>query len=112
MKYDTEKIRLANPLKEWLERYGIEINRKGFAKCPFHSEKTASFRVYADNTYHCFGCGAHGDVISFVMAVQNVPFEDACAFFRQGYIIFGAAQNRPHKTEKGQRCRQTRKSPR
>lgn len=80
MKYDTEKIRLANPLKEWLERYGIEINRKGFAKCPFHSEKTASFRVYADNTYHCFGCGAHGDVISFVMAVQNVPFEDACAF--------------------------------
>ena len=80
MKYDTEKIRLANPLKEWLERYGIEINRKGFAKCPFHIEKTASFRVYADNTYHCFGCGAHGDVISFVMAVQNVPFEDACAF--------------------------------
>ena len=45
MKYDTEKIRLANPLKEWLERYGIEINRKGFAKCRFHSEKTASFRV-------------------------------------------------------------------
>ena len=80
MKYDTEKIRSANPLREWLERYGIEFDRKGFAKCPFHNEKTASFRVYPDNTYHCFGCGAHGDIIDFIKAVQNMSFEDACAF--------------------------------
>lgn len=80
MKYDTEKIRSANPLRECLERYGIEFDRKGFAKCPFHNEKTASFRVYPDNTYHCFGCGAHGDVIDFVKSVQNMSFEDACAF--------------------------------
>ncbi len=45
MKYDTEKIRLANPLKEWLERYGIEINRKGFANARFIME-TASLKVY------------------------------------------------------------------
>lgn len=80
MKYDTEKIRSANPLREWLERYGLEFDRKGFAKCPFHNEKTASFRVYPDNTYHCFGCGAHGDIIDFIKAVQNMSFEDACAF--------------------------------
>lgn len=79
MKYDTEKIRTANPLKEWIERYGIEFDRKGFAKCPFHNEKTASFKVYPNNTYYCFGCGAHGDVITFVMGVQNLSFEDACA---------------------------------
>lgn len=79
MKYDTEKIRSANPLKDRLERYGVEFDRKGFARCPFHNEKTASFKVYPDNTYHCFGCGAHGDVITFIMAVQNLSFEDACA---------------------------------
>ncbi|MGN0452130.1 MAG: CHC2 zinc finger domain-containing protein [Acutalibacteraceae bacterium] len=78
MKYDTEKIRSANPLSDWLNRYGIEVDRKDFAKCPFHSEKTASFRVYSDGTYHCFGCGAHGDVIDFVMNMQNLSFEDAC----------------------------------
>ena len=78
MKYDTEKIRSANPLSDWLDRYGVEVNRRGFAKCPFHSEKTASFRVYSDGTYHCFGCGAHGDVIDFVMNIQNISFEDAC----------------------------------
>lgn len=80
MKYDTEKIRSANPLREWLERYGIEFDRKGFAKCPFHNEKTASFRVYPNDTYYCFGCGAHGDVIDFVKSAQNMSFEDACAF--------------------------------
>lgn len=78
MRYDTEKIRSANPLSDWLDRYGVEVDRKGFAKCPFHSEKTASFRVYPDGTYHCFGCGAHGDVIDFVMNIQNLSFEDAC----------------------------------
>lgn len=79
MKYDTEKIRTSNPLKDWIVRYGIEFNRKGFAKCPFHNEKTASFKVYPNNTYYCFGCGAHGDVITFVMGAQNLSFEDACA---------------------------------
>lgn len=78
MKYDTEKIRQANHLNDWLDQYGIEVNRSGFAKCPFHSEKTASFRVYSDGTYHCFGCGAHGDVITFVMKLQGLSFEDAC----------------------------------
>lgn len=78
MRYDTEKIRSANPLDGWLERYGVEADRRGFAKCPFHREKTASFRVYPDGTYYCFGCGAHGDVITFVMNIQNLSFEDAC----------------------------------
>src|SRR5579864_4591893 len=36
------------------------------ACCPFHREKTPSFYVYADH-YHCFGCGAHGDVVAWAM---------------------------------------------
>ena len=44
--------------------------------CPFHGEKTPSFYVY-DDGYHCFGCGAHGDAISFVMQIQGAGFMEA-----------------------------------
>lgn len=48
--------------------------------CPFHPEKTPSFVVYPENwSYHCFGCGAHGSGIDFVMQTQNVEFKDALA---------------------------------
>ena len=78
MRYDTKRICATNSLFDWLLKYGIEPNRKGFAKCPFHEEKTASFRVYKDGTYHCFGCGAHGDVITFVMNMQKLSFTEVC----------------------------------
>jgi DNA primase len=46
--------------------------------CPFHSEKTPSFSVHATRQfYHCFGCGASGDVFSFVQKVENVSFPEA-----------------------------------
>ena len=49
--------------------------------CPFHDEKTPSFTVKDcgdDSFYHCFGCGAHGDAIDFVMETQSVDFKTAC----------------------------------
>ncbi|AOX19176.1 DNA primase [Kozakia baliensis] len=46
------------------------------ACCPFHGEKTPSFYVYDDH-FHCFGCGAHGDVISFVMQSEGRSFPEA-----------------------------------
>jgi DNA primase len=58
------RVRLARSGKQW----------KGC--CPFHGEKTPSFYVYEDG-YHCFGCGAHGDAISFVMQSQGLGFMDA-----------------------------------
>jgi len=46
--------------------------------CPFHKEKTASFSVHATRQfYHCFGCGASGDVFSFVQKVENITFPEA-----------------------------------
>ena len=46
--------------------------------CPFHNEKTPSFSVNeAKGFYHCFGCGEHGDIISFVMKSENVDFKTA-----------------------------------
>ncbi len=51
-------------------------NYKGL--CPFHGEKTPSFNVSQDKQfYHCFGCGAHGDVITFVQQMENLDFLDA-----------------------------------
>jgi len=46
--------------------------------CPFHNEKTPSFSVHATRQfYHCFGCGASGDVFSFVQKVENITFPEA-----------------------------------
>lgn len=50
-------------------------------KCPFHQEKTASFVIYKDNSWHCFGCNAHGrGAISFIMKLNNMNFKDAVKF--------------------------------
>ena len=78
MKYNIEKIIALNPLPVWLERYGIEVDRKGFARCPFHNEKTASFKVYPNNKFYCFGCGAAGSVIDLVRRMENLDFSGAC----------------------------------
>ncbi|MEE8270738.1 MAG: CHC2 zinc finger domain-containing protein, partial [Alphaproteobacteria bacterium] len=46
--------------------------------CPFHREKTPSFTVNDQKGFfHCFGCGAHGDVIGFLMRHDNLPFVEA-----------------------------------
>ncbi len=59
----------------------VKVTRAGReykACCPFHHEKTPSFTVNDDKQfYHCFGCGAHGDVIKFVMEHDNLSFMDA-----------------------------------
>ena len=57
----------------------VKLARRGrqfLGLCPFHGEKTPSFHVYDDH-YHCFGCGAHGSVIDFVMQAERVGFPEA-----------------------------------
>ena len=53
------------------------VGGKRFTLCPFHEEKTPSFCIYPDNSYYCFGCGAHGNAIDFLTA-QGYSFRDAC----------------------------------
>jgi DNA primase len=56
----------------------IRRGREFVGLCPFHKEKTPSFSVVEDKDfYHCFGCGAHGDVISFLMQDANLGFLEA-----------------------------------
>lgn len=52
--------------------------------CPFHSEKTPSFHVYPDNqSFYCFGCGAGGDVVTFVRRMENLEYVEALRFLAQ-----------------------------
>ena len=59
----------------------VPLTKKGqnyWGCCPFHNEKTPSFSVNEDKGfYHCFGCGEHGDIISFTMKSENIGFVDA-----------------------------------
>ncbi|MBL8666159.1 MAG: DNA primase [Rhodospirillales bacterium] len=54
----------------------IRRGRQYQGLCPFHGEKTPSFHVWDDH-YHCFGCGAHGSIIDFVMQADKVGFREA-----------------------------------
>ncbi len=59
----------------------VKLTKKGreySGLCPFHHEKTPSFTVNNDKGfYHCFGCGAHGDIIKFMMELEKLPFIEA-----------------------------------
>jgi DNA primase len=73
-----DELRARTPLAEIVGRR-VRLARSGRqwkGCCPFHGEKTPSFYVYDDH-FHCFGCGAHGDAISFVMQSQGSSFPEA-----------------------------------
>lgn len=70
------RIRESLGLREVMESYGVSFNRRGFAICPFHPEKTASLSI-KNERYKCFGCGVHGDVLDFVMRYHDLTFPQA-----------------------------------
>jgi DNA primase len=73
-----DELRIRTPLSAVIGRR-VRLARSGRqwkGCCPFHGEKTPSFYVYDDH-YHCFGCGAHGDAIGFVMQSQGAGFMEA-----------------------------------
>jgi len=75
-----DEIRARVPLAELIARR-VKLKKRGREHeglCPFHSEKTPSFTVSeAKGFYHCFGCGAHGDAIGFVMRSEGLSFPEA-----------------------------------
>lgn len=56
-----------------LRRYGV----KHMACCPFHDERSPSFYIYDNNTFHCFGCQVNGSAIDFYMRLNNCDFKSA-----------------------------------
>ncbi|HSR54899.1 MAG TPA: DNA primase, partial [Alphaproteobacteria bacterium] len=75
-----DEIRARAGLAERISRK-VKLTKRGreyLGLCPFHNEKTPSFTVNEDKGFfHCFGCGAHGDVIGFVMRTENLSFPEA-----------------------------------
>ena len=76
----TDELRQRLSLVDVISRR-VPLKKKGqnyWGCCPFHNEKTPSFAVNEDKGfYHCFGCGEHGDIISFVMKSENIDFKTA-----------------------------------
>ena len=75
-----EEIRMKNDIVEVISGY-VRMQRKGssyFGLCPFHNEKSPSFSVSpGKQMYYCFGCGAGGNVITFLMEYENATFQEA-----------------------------------
>ena len=78
-----EEVRARNDILDVISPY-VSLKRKGssyFGLCPFHNEKSGSFSVSpSKQMYYCFGCGAGGNVISFVMQYENLSFPEAVRF--------------------------------
>lgn len=100
-KEGIERIKAANELSSVVADRGIELRKKGrvaVARCPFHEERTASFTVTPSRgLFHCFGCGAAGDVIGFVTKYDKVTFGAALDVLarRAGLDLKTLMQERP-----------------
>ena len=80
MNHFTETVRrsadIVRVVSDYMSLKGTGSAFKGL--CPFHSEKTPSFSVHREKQiFHCFGCGAGGDVFAFVMLAEKVSFPEA-----------------------------------
>ncbi len=77
---DIQRVRDATDLVEVVSE-SVVLQRKGrlyWGRCPFHGEKTPSFKIDpSTQLWHCFGCGLGGDVFGFVMRTENLEFPDA-----------------------------------
>lgn len=79
-----DELKMRNNIVETIGRY-VDLKRAGSnmsGLCPFHSERTPSFTVFQDN-FHCFGCGAGGDVITFTMKIENLDYRGAIELLAQ-----------------------------
>lgn len=99
---------LASQIKERLtalevvEFYGFHPNRAGFIQCPFHQgDHHGSLKVYTGSKtgWHCFGCGAGGSVIDFVMRLFEIDFRQACLRLNADFGL-GLTERCPTRAER------------
>ena len=81
-----QDLKMRNSITDVVSSY-VSLKRRGrnmIGLCPFHGEKTPSFNIYTeDEHFYCFGCGAGGDVITFIMKIENLDYTDAVKFLAQ-----------------------------
>lgn len=79
-------LKLRNDITDVISGY-VSLKRRGrnmVGLCPFHGEKTPSFNIYTEtDSFYCFGCGAAGDVISFIMRIENLDYLEAVKLLAQ-----------------------------
>ena len=88
------------------ERYGINVSGNGMARCPFHPDRTPSMKV--DTRYHCFGCGADGDVINLVENLFSVSPIDAARKLAEDFGIPALNRHRLNGSQKQELRRRQR----
>lgn len=85
---ELERLKREVDLVELVRSRGVELKANGkdlVGLCPFHEEEPPSFRVSGEKgVFHCFGCGAKGTVIDFVMLFEGVTFRHAVEILRAG----------------------------
>lgn len=81
-----EELKYRSDIEQVISSY-VPLKRTGRnlkGLCPFHSEKTPSFTVYPENqSFYCFGCGAGGDVVTFIRKIENLEYVEALRFLAQ-----------------------------
>ena len=81
-----ERLKQYNDMQSTMSSY-VNLKRKGsgyVCLCPFHSEKTPSCTLFPETqSFYCFGCGAGGDVITFIMKIENLEYMEALRFLAQ-----------------------------
>lgn len=73
---DFEQIRQLVDIRQAAEMYGLEVNRSGMARCIFHGDRNPSMKIYDDH-FHCYACGAHGDVTDLTAQIFGISKSDA-----------------------------------
>lgn len=109
-----EEIKYRNDIEDVISGY-VTLKRAGsnlLGLCPFHSEKTPSFTVFAGTkTFYCFGCGAGGDVISFIMRQENLDYREALELLaRRAGIELQEEERRPVGAVKRERILEMNKT--
>lgn len=88
---DFKTIRAAVPTIQAAKDYGLEVNRHGMARCPFHDDHSPSMKL--DDRFYCFGCGASGDVIDFTAGYFGVSLQSAAQKLCRDYGLSPGASN-------------------
>ena len=90
-----EAVKQSVSAREAAEFYGIKVSRTGMACCPFHDDKNPSMKV--DQRFHCFGCGADGDVIDFTARLFDLAPKEAAEKLAQDFGLIYDSQAPPRR---------------
>jgi len=93
MRFDDsflQELKFKTDIESTVSSY-VSLKRRGrtlVGLCPFHNEKTGSFTVYPESqSFYCFGCGAGGDIVSFLMRAENLDYVEAVTMLAEQYGI-------------------------